>query len=160
MSHFKYSCEIYIYRPWNPQFSVSLRQTSQALCDIHAAVHQCHVWAWLSEAPRFLLSWGWRSVREGRAAVPTRPCTDLLEDPQHVFGAISHHQKHWYILPSLLLRIRAPSHTDIQSTHGGFMPTLYGPHFISPQTCVKHSLGTRHWEALEIFTCCSTSPLT
>ena len=109
---------------------------------------------------RFLLSWGWRSVREGRATVPTRAHTDLLEDPQHVFGAISHHQKHWYILLSLLLRIRARSHMDIQSTHGGFMPTLYGPHFISPQTCVKHSLGARHWEALEIFTCCSTSPLT
>ena len=76
--------------------------------------------------------------------MPTRAHTDLLEDPQHVFGAISHHQKHWYILLSLLLRIRARSHMDIQSTHGGFMPTLYGPHFISPQTCVKHSLGARY----------------
>ena len=158
MSHFKYSCEIYIYRPWNPQFPVSLRQTSQALCDIQAVVHQCHVWTRLSEASRFLLSWGWRSVREGWVTVPTRPHTDLLEDPQHVFCAISHHQKHWDISPSLLLWIRARSYTD------RFNPlpvaSCLGPHYISPQTCVKHSLGTRQWEALEIFTCCSTSPLT
>ena len=112
MSHFKYSCEIYIYRPWNPQFSVSLRQTSQALCDIHAVVHQCHILAWLSEASRFLLSWGWWSVRAGWATVPSRPHTDLLEDPQHVFCANSHHQKHWYILTSLLLRTRTQSYTD------------------------------------------------
>lgn len=100
------------------------------------------------------------SVREGRVSVPTRPCTDFLEDPQCIFCAISRTSPEALVLIALFISENkgVVSHGD--SIHSDVASCLLCTALVS--FLHKRLLSTHQVPGTEVnterFTCYSASP--